>query len=136
MAMSTARERGCIAEINVTPMADVVIVLLIIMMVAVPLLGEGRVQDLPQAARAAKVSGALVLSVAADASLDVDGRVIALDELLPRLQAALDDSRVGRTIQLKVDRDLPYAALASVLAVCRRAGAEEIAFVTRPKLEH
>jgi biopolymer transport protein TolR len=132
MAMSTSSAGGRIAEINVTPMADVVIVLLIIMMMTVPLLNDGRVRNLPETVQAQNVSGEIVLSVAADATLDIGGRPVALGELPERLEPLLAATRDGR-VQLKVDRELAYSALVPVLAVCRRAGASEIAFVTLPR---
>jgi len=131
MSMAVSKQRGSMAEINVTPMADVVIVLLIIMMMTVPLL-DGRVSNLPETVQAQNLSGDVVLSVAADATLDVGGRPIAKDELLGHLQSLVALSRDGR-IQVRVDRELAYSALAPVLAICRQAGAEEIAFVTKPK---
>jgi biopolymer transport protein ExbD len=132
MSMAVSRQRGSIAEINITPMADVVIVLLIILMVTVPRINEGRVRNLPETAQSQDLTGEIVLSVAADATLDIGGRPIAQHELLDHLQSLVALSRDGR-IQLKVDRELAYAALAPVLAICRQAGAEEIAFVTKPK---
>ena len=132
MAMSVSKGRGSFAEINITPMADVVIVLLIILMVTVPFIKEGRVRNLPETTQSQSLAGEIVLSVAADATLDIGGRPIAKDELLDHLQSLVALSRDGR-IQVKVDRELAYSALAPVLAICRQAGAHEIAFVTLPK---
>jgi biopolymer transport protein ExbD len=130
--MALSKGRGSFAEINITPMADVVIVLLIIMMMTVPFLNDGRVRNLPETVQAQNLSGQIVLSVAADATLDIGGRRVALDELGDQLQPLLASSRDG-SLQLKVDRELAYSALAPVLTACRRAGASEIAFVTLPK---
>lgn len=132
MAMAVSKQGGSIAEINVTPMADVVIVLLIIMMMAVPFLNEGRVRNLPETVQAQNLGGQIVLSVAADATLDIGSKPVLLTELPERLATLLAASRDSR-IQLKVDRELAYSALVPVLGVCRRAGASEIAFVTLPK---
>ena len=132
MAMSTSSPGGRIAEINVTPMADVVIVLLIIMMFTVPFLNEGRVRNLPETTQSQRLSGEIVVSVAADASVDLGGTRLERDELFVRLRSLLADSREPR-VQLKVDRDLAYSALLPVLTECRRAGAAEIDFVTRPR---
>jgi len=132
MAMALSKGRGSFAEINITPMADVVIVLLIIMMMTVPFLNDGRVRNLPETVQAQNLSGQIVLSVAADASLDVDGHRLAREELLAHLESLVAVAR-DRRIQVKVDRELSYESLAPVLAICRQAGANEIAFVTRPK---
>jgi biopolymer transport protein ExbD len=132
MAMSTSNPRGSIAEINITPMADVVIVLLIIMMLAVPFLDHSRVRNLPESIEAQRIGGQVVLSVAVDASLDIGGRGVTLEQLREHLRSVVGAARDSR-IQLKVDRELSYSALAPVLAVCQQAGASEIAFVTLPR---
>jgi biopolymer transport protein ExbD len=121
------------ADINVTPMADVMIVLLIIFMVMTPILGEGPVRNLPEAAHTrAHEEGPLVVAIAADASVFVgDARVANTLELSNTLLRELGGGH--RQVQVKADAGLPYDEVARVLDACRAVGADEIAFVARPR---
>lgn len=133
MAMAISRANGRIADINVTPMADVIIVLLIIFMVTIPLINEEPVRHLPEAANAkTQAEGPIVLSLAADATLYMGGNPLARAELPERLRQALGASK-DRLVRLRADADLPYSAVAPILDICRRAGAEEIAFIATPR---
>jgi biopolymer transport protein ExbD len=125
--------KGRIADINVTPMADVIIVLLIIFMITIPTIGEGPVHNLPRAAHTrGQEEGPVVVSVAADTTVFVDGsRVADARELAKAVGRALQGS--SRLVQVKADAELPYAEIARVLDMCRAAGAEEIAFIARPR---
>ncbi len=120
------------ADINVTPMADVMIVLLIIFMVMTPILREGPVRNLPEAAHArAHDNETLVVAIASDSSVFVrDERVANALELSTTLLRELG-SKGRRDVQVKADAGLPYDEVARVLAACRAAGAEQIAFATR-----
>lgn len=93
--MAGPRSKDRIAEINVTPMADVVIVLLIICMVTVPMIDEGAVRRLPEATHTRpEERGPVVVSVAADASVFVgDSRMATTRDLSERLGAELLGSR-------------------------------------------
>ncbi len=134
MALARIAVKGRIADINVTPMADVIIVLLVIFMVTVPLIDEGPVRRLPEAAHVrTEERGPLVVSIAAESSLFVGGaRVASPRELSERLRAGLETS-AERIVHVKADPDLPYAKVARVLATCRAAGAEEVALIARPR---
>jgi len=129
MAMDTGRARGAvIAEINVTPLADVMIVLLIIFMVTVPVIT--RQVDLPDSARAqARPDAPIVVTIRSNGSISLsDHGVVALFELSDRLRERLE----GRdaVVQLNADQGLRYAQIQDVLAACREAGADEIALMT------
>ncbi len=133
MSMTAQRRRGNIAEINVTPMADVMIVLLIIFMVTIPMIAAGPVRDLPEAEHAtAKGSGPIVVSIAADASVSVEGVPLAPDQVAARLASAFGGLR-ARIVYVRAASGLPYRVVADVLRSCRRAGAEEIGFIALPR---
>jgi biopolymer transport protein TolR len=134
VAMIGIGSKGRIADINVTPMADVMIVLLIIFMVTTPILGEGPVRNLPEADHTRGHDDApLVVAIASDSSVFVgDARVSNALELSTTLLRELGSAR-RRSVQVKADAGLPYAEVARVLDACRAAGADEIAFVTRPR---
>jgi len=135
MALSIANGRGRIADINVTPMADVMIVLLIIFMVTVPRLREGAVANLPEAAHSrVEGEGPPVVSVSASGAFLIDGLpMLSLDDLAAAVQSALAN-RADKTIHVKAEAGLGYSEVGRVLEACRRAGAQSVALVARPRL--
>jgi biopolymer transport protein TolR len=126
------RRGGAIADINVTPMADVMIVLLIIFMVATPIIAGSPVR-LPDAMHAAAHSreGRVEIVVRADGVVLLEGSPVNVSEVPERL-AAHGSSLPALTVE--ADRGASYDDVARVLAACRRAGAAEIALGTRPRL--
>jgi biopolymer transport protein TolR len=138
MAMGvTARGDGAIAAINVTPMADIMIVLLIIFMVITPLLDEGGVR-LPRASSAAEKkpgADAVVVSIRADTTLSLgDERLDNMGELALKLNERLGSRAEASVVYLRADEALPYAAVWQVLEVCREAGADEVALLSQTKV--
>jgi biopolymer transport protein TolR len=134
MATSVGRREGPVAEINVTPMADVIIVLLIIFMVAVPLITADRSLVLPRAFNSGKQKEEIVVSMRPDGSIRVGRSVLSEPELLVRLQAELRDlADAERLVYLRADEGLPYERVASVLELCRQSGAETVALMTAPR---
>ena len=139
MAMSMATGgRQAIAAINVTPMADIMIVLLIIFMVITPLLDEGGVR-LPAASNAPEKkpsADAIVVSIRSDTTVSLgDDRLDNLGELALKLGERLDPphSKGGRLVYLRADESLPYSAVWAVLRVCQEAGAGEVALLSQRK---
>jgi biopolymer transport protein ExbD len=139
MAMTTATGDGrAMSAINVTPMADIMIVLLIIFMVMTPLLDEGGVK-LPAASNAAHEKPAaddIVVSIRADTTMSLgDDRLDNLGELALKLNEQLDSrAEGGRVVYLRADEGLPYSSVWQVLEVCREAGANEIALLSRQQI--
>jgi len=136
MAMATPRSTGkVIGDINVTPMADIMIVLLIIFMVMTPLIDDNGVR-LPRAANAvdkARDGGAIVVSIRRDTTVALDTDPLDnLGELALKLTERLEAVPEGaRLVQLRADDALPYSAVSKVLEICRQAGAEEVALLAR-----
>jgi biopolymer transport protein TolR len=123
-----ARRRGVVAEINVTPMADVMIVLLIIFMVATPLLVTSPV-PLPRARETVERKGddlKIVVKARGEISVGqaVFGDVTALREFVREQVAAAGDRR--SVVLIQADREVSYSDVARVIEACRSAGAEEI----------
>ena len=135
MAMSVGRRGGPVADINVTPMADVIIVLLIIFMVAVPMLTDDRSLALPRAVHSAeREEKQIVLQLRPDGSLHVGNRVLSEPELAERLQATLRDlPEADRVVYVRADEGLLYERVATVLEVCRQSGAESVELMTAPR---
>jgi biopolymer transport protein ExbD len=138
MTMNVGSKRtGAIAEINVTPMADVMIVLLIIFMVVTPIISRIDA-NLPPATFSKEGAGDPPLVVALDRHqvLKLNGAEVAGPEALQAaVQAELaKGSERSKTVTLKAHEGLDYALVARVIDACRVAGAQDVAFVTEKKL--
>jgi biopolymer transport protein ExbD len=133
MTGPTIDDGGFRAEINVTPLVDVVLVLLVIFMVVTPLLKQEAPVELPitKHGQAASESRQLTLSIAADGSLSLDGEALARDRLPERLESVFRE-RADRTVFLAADRSLSYATVVEVIDACRAAGVTAIGLVTQP----
>lgn len=133
MAMTVSDQDEIRAEINVTPLVNVVLVLLVILMLVAPLLKEDVPVELPIAAHADEETGSTipVLTVAADGAVTLDGTPLPSDDLAARL-GALYAGRGDKTVMLAADRSLGYARVVEVMDACRAAGIERIGIVTSP----
>jgi len=128
MAMSVGGPRpGAIAEINVTPMADVMIVLLIIFMVATPVIVGAPVR-LPDATNAAAQPGERIeVVVRATGEVAAGGLAFSGADALAEWLSARRSSGSDSVVLVQADRGVAYGAVARVLSACRRAGVEQIA---------
>ncbi len=130
------RGRAPLAEINVTPLVDVMLVLLVIFMVTAPLLTAGVPVNLPDSAAKAlpQELKQVALSIDQGGRLTIDNREIAT-EGLPQALAALPRDADGRTAQvtLRADRGLDYGRVMAVMGELNRAGFNRIALVTNAK---
>jgi biopolymer transport protein ExbD len=139
MSMEVTRRGSAMAEINVTPMADVMIVLLIIFMVMTPLISSGQVRRLPPAAHSRdrqEKPSTLVVSMTRESAIYLGQlRLGTLDELRPVLQPVLAAAaEADRVVYVKADEGLPYSEVRRVLDACRAAGAEEVALIARRRI--
>ena len=129
--------RTTLADINVTPLVDVMLVLLIIFMVTAPLIQQGVEVKLPEArAEAVKAEEQkLVLSVKADKSIwlgtDDKPARLALEDLEEKLKA---NARIKKDheLYLMADRKLPYGYVVEVMAAVQRAGVTNLGMITDP----
>ena len=128
------RRRAPMADINVTPMVDVMLVLLIIFMVAAPLLVTGVAVDLPRTGAAALNADTTPISVTVDRS----GSVFVGEDALPpgALATRMRALRVARAedtrVFVRADATVPYGAVASALADVTGAGFTKVALVNQP----
>jgi biopolymer transport protein ExbD len=131
MAISVGTpRRGAIADINVTPMADVMIVLLIIFMVATPVIARAPVR-LPPARNAADLGQERVeLVVRASGAVTADGLILSDSEALAEWISARRASGAETVVLVQADRGVAYRDVARVLAACRRAGVADLALAT------
>jgi biopolymer transport protein TolR len=126
-------QRGPIAEINVTPLVDVVLVLLIIFMVTAPFLQGGLEVDLPKVAtHSLDVHEGLIISVRRGGEIAVGERVVPSGQLEDALRRAHAGSR---PVYLKADQSVPYGDIVSLIARLRRAGVASLGLVTQPAEE-
>jgi biopolymer transport protein TolR len=134
MAMSS-RKGGAISDINVTPLVDVMLVLLIIFMVTTPMLTQGVDVDLPETVSTSvqtDVEG-LTITVDRDGQVHIGEQVVALDGLERKVDAifrAREQKR--RDVFLRADRDVPYGVVAQVMAALQLAGVDSLGMITRP----
>jgi biopolymer transport protein TolR len=127
------RRRPVMAEINVTPMVDVMLVLLIIFMVSAPLLTVGVPLDLPQtqAKTLDQDKEPLTVSINTKGQVYLQNTEIGLEELVPKLKA-VTDARGGadERIFVRADREVDYGSVMKVMGRISAAGFRRVALVT------
>jgi len=127
--------RAPIANINVTPLVDVMLVLLIIFMVTSPMLSQGVDVDLPETATTPVKQAKEPLTVTIDRAgqVHIEDHVVALDRLGAKVEAIFRarESR-KREVLLRADRKVPYGVVAQVMASLQEAGVDHLGMVTRP----
>lgn len=120
-----------ISEINVTPMVDVMLVLLVVFMITAPLLTVGVPVDLPKT-KSARIIGEdepLVITVNSKGSIFLQDTEIALAKLVPRLKA-ITANKKGSRIFIRGDRSIAYGRVMEVMDRINRAGFSKVALIT------
>jgi biopolymer transport protein TolR len=142
MSMSVGGKKGGpVADINVTPMADIMIVLLIIFMVITPLINKGVDVELPKASNTKERKDEPDnITIGFTRGLTIFFKGVKLEggtvELAERLKSALDErGDTDKVAYLKADINIEYGEVMKIMDVCREAGIEEIALVSEPKVE-
>jgi biopolymer transport protein TolR len=133
---SSASGNGSIAQINVTPLVDVMLVLLVIFMVTAPIIQQGVAVELPRT-RAAPLTGAeepLVVGVAKSGEVYLNDNPVALAELRTKL-SAIARIQPDRQVFLRADRSVPYGDVVQVIATVKEAGVNRLGMVTEPPPE-
>jgi len=122
------------SEINVTPMVDVMLVLLVIFMVTAPMMQQGIDIDLPQTTtQPLRVKDdPLILTVREDGSLLLGRTEVESGELLAKLEA-LYEARGNKDLYLRADRDAAYGTVVKAMAIAREAGTRQLGVVTEPE---
>jgi biopolymer transport protein TolR len=126
------RVRSSLAEINVIPLVDVVLVLLLIFMLTAPMMYRGIDVNLPRSSgKPTVIEERLVLTITKDKLLFLNERALPLAVLEPRLRELLKD-RTDKTLFVKADKDLVYGYVVETMDRIRRAGVERVGMVTEP----
>lgn len=128
------RKAQPMSEINVTPMVDVMLVLLVIFMVTAPLLTVGVPVQLPKTKAAAMTNPdePIVISVEKDGGVFLQETKIELDQIGPRL-AAITANKPDTTIYVRADQETNYGMFAQVLAELQASGFSKVGLVTDSK---
>jgi len=133
MGMGGGRKKGDVnADINVTPLCDIMLVLLIIFMVVTPMLQKGVDVKLPPAAYAADHpdnEDTVTLAVRVDGQIFLDMMPVPRSDVVASIREKFD-VRTDKTIFLKADENLDYGDVLQVMDLCREGGVEEIALMT------
>jgi biopolymer transport protein TolR len=133
MSANKGGGRATLSEINVTPMVDVMLVLLIIFMVTTPLIQQGVKVNLPET-KAAPVeadSKKLVVSIDASKRVFIGEAEVALADFEVKLKANAK-AQQDKEMYLHADRDLPYGVVVDVMAAAQRAGVTNVGMITDP----
>jgi biopolymer transport protein TolR len=137
MGFNTQSEYTAMSEINVTPLVDVMLVLLVIFMVTAPFLMQSMNVNLPKTAPVAKLPDvkAVELTIDADGKVFVDqGAVVGVD-LETKLKSMVEAGK-SVNVQLRADKTVPYGRIAEVMAAVNRAGVSKLSFVTALQEQH
>ena len=123
------------AAINVTPMVDVMLVLLVVFMVTAPLLTVGVPVDLPQtkAQQLNEPKEPLVISITAEGKIYLQNSEIDADALVPRLQA-ITNNNPSATIYVRGDRNINYGRVLEIMGLVNGAGFSKVSLIAeQPK---
>ena len=122
------------SEINVTPLVDVMLVLLIIFMVTAPMMTQGVDVNLPQTTtKSIKTQeDPLFLTINKKGEIFLEEHMIKLEELEEKVKSIFKYRR-EKELLLRADRDMPYGFVIKVVAAVKRAGIDKLGMVTEPK---
>jgi biopolymer transport protein TolR len=137
MSMDVGAGKGGVkSDINVTPLVDVMLVLLIIMMIVAPMLQQGVPVSLPGAANRVDkpdTQDQVVVSVTADGRLHLNTLAVTDDDLPDRAKEALENAR-EKIVYLKADKDAAYGRVMAAMDALRKAAIEDIGLIADPKM--
>ena len=131
---SSKSSRMTMSEINVTPLVDVMLVLLIMFMVTAPMMQQGIDVELPKTAASGvdAKQEPLVLVVSSDRKLSIAKKPVASDQLRERLKSIMENRR-DKSLYLQADKRVDYGYVAEIMAEVRAAGITSIGLITLPR---
>jgi biopolymer transport protein TolR len=135
MAMNLGGGGGVKSDINVTPLVDVMLVLLIIMMIVAPLLQQGVAVTLPVATNTSEkpeTQEQTVLAITADKRLFVNAVQVAEQDLPRRMEQVLEEKK-EKIVIIKADVDVEYGAVMSAMDTLRASGIEDMGLITETR---
>jgi biopolymer transport protein ExbD/biopolymer transport protein TolR len=134
MAFSVkGRTQTALAEINVTPLVDVVLVLLLIFMLTAPVLQSGVIVAIPKTRSVNQLTEErMVVTIDKDQNVFLQDKPVNVNELPARLRSVGTAEPSKRVIYLRADERVPFGAFASVMDAVKQAGITNISIVTQP----
>ena len=130
--MKNHRNRTALSEINVTPLVDVMLVLLIIFMVTAPLMQQGIDVNLPKAkGKDLPPEERISIIVKKGGTLFLNDQPISKTDMMSKLNAI---SKLNPNVFLRADKDVPYGTVVEIMGDIKEAGIEKLGMVTEPKI--
>ena len=131
MAASVREDEEVLSEINITPLVDVMLVLLVSFVVTIPALTNAVHINLPKTVTTTppEQQKAVTVTVDSESRVYLDNQEIATDRLLPQLQS-LKATNAALTLHLRADDRVPYGAVAKTMATIERAGVSRVSVLT------
>ena len=130
--MKTGHNRTAFAEINVTPLVDVMLVLLIIFMVTAPLMQQGIDVNLPKAkGKEMPPEERISIVVRNGGAIFLNDNTISKQDMISKLSSI---RQLNLDVFLKADQDVPYGTVAEIMGDIKEAGIEKLGMVTEPKI--
>ena len=134
MAFTPGSRHGQMAEINMTPMIDVMLVLLIIFMVAAPMLTTGVDVNLPESTTGKNLqSEALMVTLDRDGRIQFEKQFLQVGALRAQLRQRASENR-KRPVMVRADHNIPYGRVITIVDAIREAGFTQVGFVTQPSV--
>ena len=134
MAFNVGNNRSLMSEINVTPLVDVMLVLLIIFMVTAPMMTQGMDVELPtvDAGAMRTEGGQVVITLNAQGEVFIDELKTTVDDLGLKVKRVME-VRSTNQVYLRADKNIPYGQVAQVMGLVREAGITNLGLVTEPE---
>ncbi len=132
MAFNIGNKKGAISDINVTPLVDVMLVLLVIFMITAPLMLNGIKLDLPKTKEVNPINlstSQVILSYTASGDFYIGPNKLLKSELIQEIQSLFKDNKTD-TLFLRADFSVQYGKVASLMSYLKRQGIVKVALVT------
>ncbi|MFZ0930350.1 MAG: protein TolR [Syntrophobacteraceae bacterium] len=131
---ANGNSKGMVSEINVTPLVDVMLVLLIIFMVTAPMMTQGVDVKLPESSAPAIPSDdeRLVVTITQDRKIYINDNLVESNELESKLAGLTENRQDRKGVFLRADETIPYGYVMEVMGLIRGAGIDQIGMVTEP----
>jgi biopolymer transport protein TolR len=133
---ASGRTQTALADINITPLVDVVLVLLIIFMVTAPILQSGIEVNVPHTRTVKEITDErLVISIDKSQKVFLGNDPININEIAPTIKRKVRDPQ-HQAIYLRSDEDVPFGAFATVMDAIKQSGITNVSIVTQPMDSH